>query len=69
MYLSPLIKQAKYKNDCINNLKKGLLSAWKNNEAKKDIEEKSGFPIIEFVKTEAYMNVIMRTKISNYDDL
>ena len=39
MYLSPLIKQAKYKNDCINNSKKGLLSAWKNNEAKEDIEE------------------------------
>ena len=56
MYLSPLIKQAKYKNDCINNSKKGLLSAWKNNEAKKDIEEKSGFPIIEFIKIEAYMN-------------
>ena len=56
MYLSPLIKQAKYKNDYINNSKKGLLSAWKNNEAKKDIEEKSGFPIIEFVKTEASMN-------------
>ena len=56
MYLSPLIKQAKYKNDFINNSKKGLLSAWKNNEAKKDIEEKSGFPIIEFIKTEAYMN-------------
>ena len=56
MYLSPLIKQAKYKNDCINNSKKGLLSAWKNNEAKKDIEEKSGFPIKEFVKIEAYSN-------------
>ena len=39
MYLSQLIKQAKYKNDCINNSKKGLLSAWKNNEAKEDIEE------------------------------
>ena len=27
MYLSPLIKEAKYKNDFINNSKKGLLSA------------------------------------------
>ena len=56
MYLSPLIKQAKYKNDCINNSKKGLLSVWKNNEAEKDIEEKSGLPIEEFVKIEAYRN-------------
>ena len=45
MYLSSLIKQAKYKNDFINNSKKGILSTWKNNKAKKDIEEKSGFPV------------------------
>ena len=56
MYLSPLIKEAKYKNDCINNSKKGLLSVWKNNEAEKDIEEKSGLPVEEFVKIEAYRN-------------
>ena len=56
MYLSPLVKQAKYKNDCINNSKKGLLSVWKNNEAEKDIEEKSGLPVEEFVKIEAYRN-------------
>ena len=30
-YLAPIIKEAKYKNDCINNSKKGLLSVWKNN--------------------------------------
>ena len=56
MYLSPVIREAKYKNDCINNSKKGLLSVWKNNEAEKDIEEKSGLPIEEFVKIEAYRN-------------
>ena len=54
MYLSSLIKQAKYKNDFINNSKKGILSTWKNNKAKKDIEGKSGFPVKEFVKIEAY---------------
>ena len=58
MYLSQLIKQAKYKNDFINNSKKGILSTWKNNKAKKDIEEKSGFPVKEFVKIEAYRNCI-----------
>ena len=56
MYLSSLIKQAKYKNDFINNSKKGILSTWKNNKAKKDIEEKSGFPVKEFVKIETYRN-------------
>ena len=56
MYLSLVIRQAKYKNDCINNSKKGLLSFWKSNEAEKDFEEKSGLPVKEFVKIEAYRN-------------
>jgi len=55
-YLAPIIKEAKYKNDCINNSKKGLLSVWKNKEAGKDIEEKSGLSVEEFVKIEAYRN-------------
>ena len=56
MYLSPVIREAKYKTDCINNSQKGLLSVQKNNEAEKDIEEKSGLPVKEFVKKEAYRN-------------
>ena len=56
MYLSPVIREAKYKNDCINNSKKGLLSVWKNNAAEKDIEEKSRLHVEEFVKIEAYRN-------------
>ena len=56
LYLSPVIKEAKYKNDCINNSKKGLLSVWKNKDVGKDIEEKSGLPVEEFVKIEAYRN-------------
>ena len=56
LYLSPVIKEAKYKNDCINNSKKGLLSVWENKEAGKDIEEKSGLTVEEFVKIEAYRN-------------
>ena len=56
MYFSPVIREANYKNDCINNSKKGPLSVWKNNEAEKDIEEKSGLPVEEFVKIEAYRN-------------
>ena len=55
-YLSPIIKEAKYKNDCIHNSKKGLLSVWENNEMKKDIEEKSGLSVEEYVKIEAYRN-------------
>ena len=39
MYLSPEIREAKYKNDCINNSKKGLLSVWKNNEAEKILKK------------------------------
>ena len=50
MYISPIIKEAKYTNDCIKNSKKRLLFVWKNNEAGKDIEEKSSLPFEEFVK-------------------
>ena len=39
MYLSPIIKEAKYKNYCLNNSQKGLLSVWKNNEVEKDIKK------------------------------
>ena len=56
MYLSPLIKQAKYKNDCINNSRKDFYLYGKDNEAKIDIEEKSGFPIQEFIKIDTYRN-------------
>ena len=56
MYLFSIIREAKYKNDCINNSIKGLLSIWKNNEAEKDIEEKSGLSVEEFIKIEAYRN-------------
>ena len=56
MYLSLVIRESKYKNDFINNSKKGLLSIWKNNEAEKDIKEKSSLPVEEFLKIEAYRN-------------
>ena len=56
LYVSPVIREAKYKKDCINNSKKELLSVWINNKAEKDIEEKSVLPIEEFVKIEAYRN-------------
>ena len=55
-YFSPVIKEVKYKNDCIKNSKEGLLSVWLNNEAEKDIEDKSGLSVKEFVKIEAYRN-------------
>ena len=43
MYLSSLIKEAKYKNDFINNSKKGLLSTWENNEEKKMLKRNQAF--------------------------
>ena len=56
LYFSPVIRETKYKNICINNSKKGLLSFWGNKEAGKDIEKKSGLTVEEFVKIEAYRN-------------
>ena len=55
-YISPVIQEAKYKNDCINNVKKSLLSVLKNKEAEKAIKKKSGLPVEEFIKIEAYKN-------------
>ena len=56
MYLSPVIGEAKYKNDFINNSKKWLLPVMKNNKEEKDIEEKSGLPFEEFIQIKAYRN-------------
>ena len=56
MYLSPVIREAKYKNDFINNSKKWLLPVMKNNEEEKDIVEKSGLPFEEFIQIKAYWN-------------
>lgn len=56
LYLSPVIKEAKYKNDCIQNTKKGVLTVWKNDKVEKDIEEKSGLKVEEYAKIEAYRN-------------
>ena len=36
--------------------RKAFYLSGKNNEAEKDMEEKSGLPVEEFVKIEAYRN-------------
>ena len=56
LYLSPVIKEAKYKNDCIETTKKGALAIWKKEKVEKNIEEKSGLPLEEYAKIEAYRN-------------
>ena len=56
LYLSPVIKEAKYKNDCIQNTKKGLLTVWQKEKVEKDIEDKSGLSVEEYAKIEAYRN-------------
>ena len=56
LYLSPVIKEAKYKNYCIQNTKKGLLAVWQKEKVEKDIEDKSGLSVEEYAKIEAYRN-------------
>ena len=51
-----VIREAKYKNDCIENTKKGIINVWKNEKVEKNIEEKSGLTLEEFAKIEAYRN-------------
>ena len=62
VYLSLVIKETKFKNDSINNIKKGLLSVWKYNEADKDIEENQ-VCLLKSLQRSKYIEIlIMRTK-------
>ena len=60
IYLSPVIKEAKYKNQCINYSTNGALTKFKFN--KDDIVEtilqEAGLNIDELAKIEGYKNCI-----------
>ena len=57
-YLSPIIKEAKYKNQCIKYSSKSALSQSRKDPTVKPLLEKTGLTIDELVKIEGYRNCI-----------
>tara|TARA_Y100000816_G_C25971551_1_gene507002 strand:- start:503 stop:760 length:258 start_codon:yes stop_codon:yes gene_type:complete len=55
-YISPVIKQAKYKNHCINYSTKGALTKFNKDDIRKTLLEETGLNIEELAKIEGYKN-------------
>ena len=57
-YLSPIVKEAKYKNLCIKYSTKGALSKFDKDDIEETLLEETGLNIDELAKIEGYKNCI-----------
>ena len=57
-YLSPVIKQAKYKNTCIRLSEKGALNKFNEDNIQEKLLKETGLSIKELAKIEAYKNCV-----------
>ena len=57
-YLSPVIKEAKYKNICIKLSEKVALNKFNENNISEKLFEETGLTIEEFAKIEGYKNCV-----------
>ena len=57
-YLYPVVKEAKYKNQCIKYSTKGALTKFNNDNIGKNLLEETGLKIDELAKIEGYKNCI-----------
>ena len=57
-YLSPIVKEAKYKNQCINYSIKGALTKFNKDNIGETLLEETGLNIDELAKIEGYKNCI-----------
>ena len=57
-YLSPFVKEAKYKNQCIKYSTKGALTKFNKDNIGKTLLEETGLKIGELAKIEGYKNCI-----------
>ena len=55
-YLSPFVKEGKYKNQCIKYSTKGALTEFNKNDIGKPLLEETGLNIDELAKIEGYKN-------------
>ena len=58
LYLSPLIKEAKYKNTCIRLSEKGALNKFNEDNIEEKLLKETGLSIKELAKIEGYKNCI-----------
>jgi len=57
-YLSPVIKEAKYKNSCIKLSSKGALTKFNEDNIREKLLNETGLDIEDLAKIEGYRNCI-----------
>ena len=57
-YISPVIKEAKYKNTCIRLSEKGALNKFKGDNIGETLLKETNLTITELAKIEGYKNCI-----------
>ena len=57
-YLSPVIKEAKYKNTCITLSEKGALNKFNEDNIQETLLKETGLSIEELAKIEGYKNCV-----------
>ena len=58
LYLSPVIKEAKYKNSCIRLSSKGALTKFNEDNIREKLLNETGLGIKDLAKIEGYRNCI-----------
>ena len=58
LYISPVIKEAKYKNTCIRLSEKGALNKFKGDNIEETLLKDTGLTITELAKIESYKNCV-----------
>ena len=57
-YISPVIKEAKYKNTCIRLSEKGALNKFNEDNIEEKLLKETGLSIKELAKIEGYKNCL-----------
>ena len=57
-YLSPVIKESKYKNSCISLSSKGALTKFNEDDIREKLFKETGLDIEDLAKIEGYKNCI-----------
>ena len=58
LYISPVIKESKYKNTCIKLSEKGALNKFNMDNIEETLLKETGLTITELAKIEGYKNCI-----------
>ena len=57
-YISPVIKEAKYKNNCIKFSEKGAVNKFNKDNIQETLLKETGLTIKELAKIEGYKNCV-----------